>query len=98
MKDSDGRVRTVSVDWDGETPAILTRMLEGTTTTTEREVWSISADGTQLTRSRRTTSWNGTSTEQSRFQKSKAQKPGEACATVAKEDDAASTLPLQNAN
>lgn len=68
-KDSDGRVRTVSVVWERDALVFVRTTLEGANTTTEREVWSISTDGTQMTRSRRTTDWKGTTTAQSTFQK-----------------------------
>lgn len=69
QKDNEGRVRTVSVDWEGDAIVFLRTTVEGANTTTEREVWSLSPDGTRLTLSRRTTDWKGTSTAQSTFQK-----------------------------
>jgi hypothetical protein len=68
-KDNDGRARTVSVDWEGDALVFVRTTLEGANATTEREIWSISTDGTHLTRARRTTDWKGTSTTQSTFQR-----------------------------
>ncbi|MBE3040231.1 MAG: hypothetical protein IMZ62_15655 [Chloroflexi bacterium] len=66
-KDSEGRTRTVSVDWDGETLVFVTSTTEGANVTTVREVWSLPADGQTLNRSRTTTSWRGTTVEKSAF-------------------------------
>jgi hypothetical protein len=68
-KDSDGRVRTVSVDWERDALVFVRTTLEGANTTAEREVWSISSDGTRMTRSRRTTDWKGTTTTQVTFRR-----------------------------
>jgi hypothetical protein len=68
-EDSDGRVRSVAVEWEDETLVFLRTTREGANLATEREVWSLSADGTQLTVSRHTRTWQGTSTEQTTFQK-----------------------------
>ena len=58
--DSDGRHRSVVVTWDGPALVFIRTTQEGANTTTEREVWSLSEDGKKLTKSRETTSWQGT--------------------------------------
>jgi hypothetical protein len=67
--DGEGRVRTVSVDWQGDALAFLRTETEGANTTTEHEVLEMSADGKRLTRTRATTSWRGTSTDQAAFER-----------------------------
>ncbi len=62
-KDKEGVIRTVAVTWDGPALLFVRTTQEGANTTTERDVWSLSADGTTLTKSRETTSWKGISRE-----------------------------------
>jgi hypothetical protein len=59
-KDKDGRVRSLTVSWDGPALVFVRTTLEGANTTTERTVWTLSDDGTRLTRARETTDWKGT--------------------------------------
>ena len=59
-KDKDGRVRSLTVSWDGPALVFVRTTLEGANTTTERTVWTLSDDGTKLTRARETTDWKGT--------------------------------------
>ena len=66
-KDSEGRIRTVSVNWEGENLVFVTSTTEGANVTTVRDVWSLSADGQTLNRSRTTNSWRGTTVEKSAF-------------------------------
>ena len=60
MQDKDGRVRGVTVTWDGPSLLIITTARAGAYITTQREVWSLSEDGTRLTKSRVDTSPQGT--------------------------------------
>ena len=68
-KDAEGRVRSVAVSWDGPQLAFLRTTTEGANVTTERESWSLSADGTKLTKERQTTDWRGTKHERLVFQR-----------------------------
>ncbi len=65
----DGRIRSVTATWEGLNLVIVTSTQEGANTTTERDVWSVSDDGTTLTKTRETTSWRGTSTERRVFKR-----------------------------
>jgi len=58
--DTEGRVRTVGVHWEGPNLVFVRTTVEGANTTTEREVWSVSEDGTRLMKDRETTDWRGT--------------------------------------
>lgn len=60
-KDKDGVIRSVAVTWDGLALVFVRTTQEGANTTTARDVWSVSEDGTKLTKSSETTSWRGTS-------------------------------------
>ncbi len=60
-KDKNGVIRSVAVTWEGPTLVFVRTTQEGANTTTERDVWSLSEDGTKLTKSSETTSWKGTS-------------------------------------
>ncbi len=60
-KDPDGTIRSVAVTWDGSSLVFVRTTQEGANTTTTREVWALSDDGTTLTKSSETTSWRGTS-------------------------------------
>ncbi len=60
-KDKDGTIRSVAVTWDGPSLVFVRITQEGANTTTTRDVWSLSEDGTKLTKSSETTSWRGTS-------------------------------------
>ena len=60
-KDTDGSVRAVAVSWDGLRLVFVRTTTEGANVTTERESWSLSADGQELTKETETTSWRGTS-------------------------------------
>lgn len=62
-KYEDGTIRTVAVTWDGPSLVFVRTTQEGANTTTTRDVWSLSDDGTKLTKSSETTSWRGTSRE-----------------------------------
>ena len=68
-KDAEGRVRSVAVSWDGPRLVFLRTTTEGANVTTERESWSVSADGTKLTKERQTTDWRGTKHERLVFQR-----------------------------
>jgi hypothetical protein len=68
-KFDDGRIRSVTVTWEGLTLVFVTSTQEGANTTTEREVWSVSDDGTTLTKTRETTSWRGTSSQRKVFKR-----------------------------
>ncbi len=59
--DNDGVIRSVAVTWDGPALVFVRTTQEGANTTTTRDVWSVSEDGTKLTKSSETTSWKGTS-------------------------------------
>lgn len=59
-KDRDGRNYSIRVTWEGPALVFNRATQEGANTTTEREVWSMSEDGTKLVKSRDTTSWKGT--------------------------------------
>ncbi len=69
-KDPEGRVRSVAVSWDGPHLVFLRTTTEGANVTTERESWSLSADGTKLTKERETTDWRGATSERVVFQRS----------------------------
>jgi hypothetical protein len=68
-KYDDGRIRSITATWEGLTLVIVTSTQEGANTTTEREVWSMSDDGTTLTKTREATSWRGTSSERRVFKR-----------------------------
>jgi hypothetical protein len=57
--DQDGRIRTVAVHWEGADLVFVRTTTEGLNIATEREVWSVSADGTRLTKASETTDWRG---------------------------------------
>jgi hypothetical protein len=59
-KGEDGRVRSLTVSWDGPALVFVRTTLEGANVTTERTVWTLSDDGTKLIRSRETTDWRST--------------------------------------
>lgn len=67
--DPEGRIRTRSMNRDGGTLVIVTTTTEGANTETVREVWSLSDDGTRLTKTRQITDWRGTRDERNVFQK-----------------------------
>lgn len=56
----DGRVRSLTVSWDGPALVFVRTTLEGANTTTERTEWTLSDDGSKLIWVRETTNWNGT--------------------------------------
>jgi hypothetical protein len=67
--DTEGRVRTVGVHWESPNLVFVRTTVEGANTTTEREVWSASDDGTRLTKERQTTDWRGTRNERVVFER-----------------------------
>lgn len=68
-KFDDGRIRSVTVTWEGLALVFVTSTQEGANTTTEREVWSVSDDGTTLTKTRETANWRGTSSDRRVFKR-----------------------------
>jgi len=68
-KFDDGRIRSVTATWEGLTLVFVTSTQEGANTTTERDVWSVSDDGTTLTKTRETTNWRGTSSQRRVFKR-----------------------------
>ena len=68
-KADDGTIHTVSVKWEGNELVFLRTEQEGANTTRTREVWSLSADGKNLTKARHITSWQGSKDEKTVFQK-----------------------------
>ena len=67
--DDEGRVSTVSLHREGPNLVFVRTTTEGLNVTTEREVWSVSADGTTLTKARETTDWRGTKTGTTVYQR-----------------------------
>jgi hypothetical protein len=79
-KNTDGSLRSVAVSWDGPRLVFVRTTTEGANVTTERESWSLSADGRELTKDTETTSWRGTSRGRTVLQRAAAkgkQKAGE---------------------
>jgi hypothetical protein len=68
-KSDTGRVRTLSVKWEGTALLFLRTEVEGANTTTTREVWSLSTDGKTFTRNRTITTSNGTKEEKTVLEK-----------------------------
>ena len=68
-KGEDGRVRSLTVSWDGPALVFVRTTLEGANTTTERTEWTLSDDGSKLTRVRETTDWKGTTRSRSVLQR-----------------------------
>jgi hypothetical protein len=68
-KGEDGRVRSLTLSWDGPALVFVRTTLEGANVTTERTVWTLSDDGTRLTRERETTNWQGTSRDRGVLQR-----------------------------
>jgi hypothetical protein len=71
-KDADGRVRSVTVSWDGPRLVFVRTTTEGANVTTEREAWSLSHDGRELTKETETTDWRGTRRGRTVLQRSAA--------------------------
>ena len=71
-RDSEGRILTVGVHWEGPNLVFVRTTVEGANTTLEREVWSVSDDGNTLTREEQTTDWRGTRTERRMFRRTDA--------------------------
>jgi hypothetical protein len=74
-KDDDGRIRTVAVHREGPDLVFVRTTTEGLNVTTEREVWSISADGSTLTKASETTDWRGTRTGRRVYQRAPEKRP-----------------------
>jgi hypothetical protein len=68
-KGDDQRVRSLTVSWDGPAIVFVRTTLEGANVTTERTAWTLSDDGSTLTRSRETTDWQGTTRSRSVLQR-----------------------------
>lgn len=67
--DPEGRIRTRNVHRDDRTLVLVTTTREGANTETVRETWSLSEDGTTLTKARQITDWRGTRNERIVFQR-----------------------------
>ncbi len=68
-KGEDGRVRSLTVSWDGPALVFVRTTIEGANTTTERTEWTLSDDGSKLIRVRETTNWKGTTRSRSVLQR-----------------------------
>lgn len=62
-RDAEGRVRTVAVSWEDSTLVFTRTTTEGTSTTAEREVWSLSNGGRRLVK------WRGQGAQRVVFEK-----------------------------